>query len=85
MFLDHGADVNKFSQGPLYAASLVDSVPAVKLLLDHNADINDDEEVFGRTALHAAVEVSNLDLVKILVGRGADVHHQDRKRVDCSL
>lgn len=81
LFLDHGADVNeqnKFSQGPLYAASLVGNVPAVKLLLDHN-----DEEVFGRTALYAAVEVSNLDLVKIFIGRGEDMYHQDKKRMDC--
>lgn len=86
LFLDHGADVNEqnnLSQGPLYAASLVGNVPAVGLLLDYNADINDDEEVFGRTALHAAVEGSNLDLVNILIGRGADVYHQDKKGMDC--
>lgn len=58
--LDHGVDVNeqnKFSQGPLYAASLVGNVPAVKLLLGHNADIKDDGEVFDRTAEACAFPV----------------------------
>lgn len=86
LFLDHGADVNEqnnLSRRPLYAASLVGNVPAVKLLLEYNADIDDDEDVFGRISLHAAVVVSDLDLVKVLVERGADVYHQNKRGMDC--
>ena len=86
LFLDHGSNVNeqnKESQGPLYAACLVGNVAGAQLLLEYEADIDDDEDVFGRTALHAAVEASNLELVKLLVEKDADVYRQDKKGRDC--
>lgn len=86
LFLDHGSNVNeqnKESQGPLFAACLVGNVPGARLLLDHKADIDDDEDVFGRTALHAAVHARNLELVKLLVEREADVYRQDKRGRDC--
>lgn len=86
LLLDHGANVNeqnKHSESPLYAACLVGNVPAARVLLDYKADINDDEDVFGRTALHAAVEARKVELVKLLVERGADVYRRDKRGRDC--
>ena len=85
MFLDRGVKVNeqnKNSEGPLYKACTVGNVPGARLLIDHHADI-DDDNVFGRTALHAAVEANNLELVKVLVERGADVYRKDKSGWDC--
>ena len=86
LFLDKGSNVNEQndkSQGPLYAACLVGNVAAARLLLDYGADIDDDDEVFGRTALHAAITESNLELVKLMVERGADIYRQDKNGRDC--
>ena len=86
LLLGHGANVNeqnKHSEGPLYAACLVGNTTAARVLLDYNADINDDEDVFGRTALHAAVEARKVELVKLLVERGADVNRRDKRGRDC--
>ena len=86
LFLDHGSNVNeqnKESQGPLYVACLVGNIAGAQLLLEYEADIDDDEDVFGRTALHAAVEASNKDLVKLIVEKGADVYRQNKKGQDC--
>ena len=85
MFLDRGVKVNeqnKNSEGPLYKACTVGNVPATRLLLDHHADI-DDDNVFGRTALHAALETNNLELVKLLIERGPDIYHKDKSGWDC--
>lgn len=85
IFLNRGVKVNeqnKNSEGPLYKACTVGNIPAIRLLLDHHADI-DDDNVFGRTALHAALETKNLELVNLLVERGADVHRKDRSGWDC--
>ena len=86
LLLGHGANVNeqnKHSEGPLHAACLVGNIPAARVLLDYKADINDDEDVFGRTALHAAVEARKFELVKLLVERGADVNRRDKRGRDC--
>ncbi len=86
LFLDHNSEVNeqnRYSEGPLYAACLVGNVTGARLLLDYKADIDDDEDIFGRTALHAAVRTSNLELVKLLIERKADVYRQDKRGRDC--
>lgn len=86
LFLDHGATVNEQnnkSEGPLYLACLVGNFSGARLLLDYHADIDDDDEVFGKTALHAAVEANSRELVKLLVERGADVSGQDKMGRNC--
>ena len=88
LFLDHGSKVNEQnneSQAPLYAACRVGNVIGAQLLLDYNADIDDDEDIFGKTALHAAVGASSLELVKLLIARGADLYHQDKSGRDFFL
>ena len=76
LLLNEGAQVNaqdNDSQAPIYDACLVGNLEGARLLLDFNADVNDGEEVFGRTALHASITNGNLNIVKLLVERKADL------------
>lgn len=85
LLLNKGADVNaqdNDSQAPLYEACLVGNLEGVRLLLEHGADVNDGEDVFGRTALHAAVTKGNLDIVKLLVEKGADLSRKNKQGRD---
>src|SRR5262249_9251305 len=67
--------------GALIETASVGEVNAIRLLLDHWADVNAFDP-FGRTPLmYAAVsDLLSLDVVKLLVERGADVNAKDRHR-----
>ena len=41
--------------------------------MQHNADIDDDENVFGRTALHAAIFARSPETVRLLIEKGANL------------
>jgi uncharacterized protein len=77
MLIEHGADVNVRSSGPiarvppLGTAAFVGSTPLARLLLDAGADV-DGEGEGGFTALHAAAQSGNEELARLLLARGAD-------------
>ena len=72
-----GLDPAAYSVALPNIAALGD-VNAVRLMLDHGADVNAIDPL-GRTALMyaAASDLLLLDVVKLLVGRGADVNVKD--------
>ena len=45
---------------------------AVKVLLDHGADVNAKESAHGQTALMFAAALNRADVVQLLLARGAD-------------
>jgi len=77
--IQYGADVNAQnaqSQGPLAWASKCGDIKSMQLLLEHGAEV-DDDDVFGFTALHRACQPESqddlaLERIKILVEHGAD-------------
>ncbi|KAF8244025.1 ankyrin, partial [Wilcoxina mikolae CBS 423.85] len=81
LLLENGADINakdNSSQGPLYEAVNARNLAAVKILLERGVSINDQEDIFGRTALHVAVDAANLDMAMVLVEGGAEVDIRDK-------
>ncbi|KAF2464651.1 ankyrin, partial [Lindgomyces ingoldianus] len=85
LLIARGANVNEQdndSQAPLYEAANVGDANGVKVLLSHGADIDDDEEVFGRTALHAAIYAQSEDAVKVLIEAGADLALKTKAGMD---
>ncbi|RYP25263.1 hypothetical protein DL765_000144 [Monosporascus sp. GIB2] len=87
LLLSKGADVNaqdNDSQAPLYEACLSENVGAARILLEAGADVNDGEDVFGRTALHEAIENQNLPLVNLLLEFNADVTLKDKQLRDAA-
>lgn len=77
ILIEHGADVNVCSTGPvaqvppLGTAAFVRSVPLARRLLDAGADVNG-QGAGGFTALHTAAQNGDGDLVRELLDRGAD-------------
>ena len=75
--IEHGADVNAVSTGPiarvppLGTAVFVPSAPLARLLLDAGADVNLPGDG-GFTALHGAAQTGDQELVRLLLERGAD-------------
>lgn len=74
LLLEAGADPN--SPDPtstvLGAYSLAGKASAVALLLDHGAEIDAQDSLYGNTALHNAAQNGNLEVVELLVEWGAD-------------
>ena len=71
-----GADPNEVQPDgatPLMLASRSGDVDAIKVLIDHKANVNAKEKLRGTTALMWAAEQSHPDAVKLLVASGADV------------
>ncbi|KAL8719126.1 MAG: hypothetical protein Q9181_008102, partial [Wetmoreana brouardii] len=54
---------------PLQAATDLDSIELVQLLLQHNASVN---TAYGSPALTAAVSQANIETVRLLLGQNAD-------------
>uniref|UniRef100_A0ACD5W2Q7 Uncharacterized protein n=1 Tax=Avena sativa TaxID=4498 RepID=A0ACD5W2Q7_AVESA len=72
-----GMDVNMWDtspskQTPLEHAVSGGNLPAVRFLLDHGADIHQENEE-GATVLHLAAMKGKCDIVKLLLSRGADI------------
>src|SRR4029079_8657577 len=58
---------------PLMLASRNGNVAAMKVLLDHKADVNAKEKLRGTTPLMWATEQSHPAAIKVLIEHGADV------------
>jgi ankyrin repeat protein len=72
-----GAEVNARSRNaarnmPLHAAAAARNGEAVRILLEHGAEVNARQEG-GWTALHAASQNGDVDMVRLLIAGGADV------------
>jgi uncharacterized protein len=73
------AGANPNEAGPqgetaLMLASRTGNLDAMKVLLDHKADVNGKEELRGTTPLMWAASESHPDAVKLLIEHGADVN-----------
>ena len=73
-----GADVrarsrNPMQNTPLHAAAAGRNREAVRILLEHGADVNAQQEG-GWTALHAGAQNGDVEMVQLLIGGGAHVH-----------
>jgi ankyrin repeat protein len=71
LLLDMGADEN--AEDALRTAAEGGHIDAVKLLLDHCANVKE----WGGSALRAASENGHIEVVKLLLDRGVDVNAQD--------
>jgi len=76
LLIERGADVNQKNvdgRGPLYqAATMANSVPAIRLLIEHGADVNG-RTLTGMTPLIAAARV-NPEAARLLLEAKADVN-----------
>ncbi|WP_342273365.1 ankyrin repeat domain-containing protein [Spiroplasma endosymbiont of Acasis viretata] len=61
---------------PLYYAVNNNNIEIVKLLLENDADINE-QDINGSTPLHWAIECNNIEIVKLLLENDADINEQD--------
>src|SRR5690242_6116153 len=77
LLLKSGADANFTLPGgetALMTASRTGKVGAVKVLLEHGADVNGKESKRGQTALMWAAAEGNAEVVEVLLKAGADMH-----------
>jgi ankyrin repeat protein len=73
-----GADVgarsrNSMKNTPSHAAAAGRSRESVRILIEHGADVNAQQEG-GWTALHAASQNGDVEMVRLLIAGGAHVH-----------
>jgi len=78
MLILRGADVqarsrNAMQNAPLHAAAAGRSRDAVRILIEHGADVNACQHG-GWTALHAASQNGDVEMVRLLIAGGAHVH-----------
>ena len=64
---------NAMQNTPLHAAAAGRSREAVRVLLEHGADVNARQEG-GWTGLHAAAQNGDVEMVRLLIASGAHVH-----------
>ena len=61
-------------------AARTGNLDAIRVLLDHHADVNAKDKLRGTTALMWAAEQSHPEAVKLLIAHGADGERADRHR-----
>src|ERR1041384_3884061 len=74
--LKAGADVNEpgpNGESPLMLAARSGNVDAIKVLIDHKADVNGKDKLRGTTPLMWAAEQGHASAMKFLIEHGADV------------
>ena len=92
LLLARGAKVdsrstNAMKNTPLHAAVAGQKKNLVKLLLDHQADVNARQEG-GWTAIHAAAQNGDRELMELLLAHGADPKHRadnNQSAIDLAL
>ncbi|XP_021693562.1 uncharacterized protein LOC110674132 [Aedes aegypti] len=65
-----------FNGTPLHTAASNGYIEMVKLLIDHNVNIDTKDDA-GRTPLHRASRNGHLEVAKLLIDRGANVYTMD--------
>ncbi|RYP47367.1 hypothetical protein DL769_011319 [Monosporascus sp. CRB-8-3] len=82
VLLDLGADKDGYRRrgqaAPLHHAAVVGNIAAVRLLLDHGAEV-DPTDGQGWTPLHKAVRYGHKEVVEVLLDRGADASARTTK------
>ena len=58
----------------LREATVNNQEDVVRILLEHGADVNAKEDIFGTTCLMEAARVGSVPIVKLLLQHGADVN-----------
>ncbi len=74
--LNAGADANEklpLGRTPLMVASRTGNVDAMKVLLDHGAEVNAKENLRGTTPLMWAADEGHAAAIQLLIQRGADI------------
>ena len=74
--INAGADPNEhlpLGRTPLMEASRTGNVDAIKVLLDHGADVNAKETLRGTTPLMWAADEGHAPAIQLLIQRGADI------------
>jgi ankyrin repeat protein len=76
LLLEHGASPDLHcSVGPLiYIASREGLADVIRLLLQHNANVNATDDADNSTALHLASLMGHVDITQILLDHGADIN-----------
>ena len=80
LLLDYGSDVNANSCcgiNPLHLAISSGQIDIVKLLLEHNADINILDGFLGQTTLQCAIMSGNIKMLQLLIDNGVDIDAVD--------
>src|SRR6202034_3923245 len=80
--LKAGADPNALGpegETPLMLAARTGNIDAMRVLLDHHADVNAKDTLRGTTALMWATDQSHPEAVKLLIEHGANVSAQTEK------
>ncbi len=81
--LKAGADPNQLGpegETPLMLVARTGNLDAIRVLLDHHADVNAKDKLRGTTALMWATEQSHPEAVKLLIEHGATRERADRHR-----
>jgi ankyrin repeat protein len=73
----HSASAHVLSNGDMHGASPSKRIDIVRLLLQHNADIELPNEE-GETPLYWAAAIGELDISQLLLESGADVHSRNK-------
>ena len=77
VLIEHGADLeieDRVLGAPIFVAADSFNTAAVKLLLEHGADVNRRRQTRGLTVLFVAILSKQHKLVKLLLSYGADVN-----------
>ena len=76
--LQHHADPNDFDYRALYAACAKGNFVLAELLIEHGAELADDQDEFGTNAFKKAVYSGNIKLIEYLINHGADIHDYNK-------
>jgi ankyrin repeat protein len=79
VFLREKPDLEKYQHGKtiLHEMAWDGNVEAVRLLLEHGANVNASDRETGVTALHHAANKGRVEVILVLLEHGADIHATD--------
>ena len=76
--LQYHADPNDLDYRALYAACAKGNSALAELLIEHGAELTDDQDEFGTNAFKKAVYSGNIKLIEYLIKHGADIHDYNK-------
>ena len=75
---DPKAELNHPQFRPMYTACHLGHLEMAKLLVEHGAQLQDENDEYGTNALMQACESGNAELVEYLISTGADVNYENK-------